>query len=53
MVQLAVFEEAPKLHATHNICVVGAVLVTKFAVEVVNGAQIGDMSHNHKDHLQM
>jgi hypothetical protein len=52
MVEAAVFEEAPELHARHSECVVRAVLVSKVTVEVVDFPQAADVSRDDVDHLK-
>ena len=51
VVEAAVFDKAPELHASHGEGVVRALLIAQLAVEVVDLAQAADVSSNHIQHL--
>ena len=51
VVEAAVFEKAPELHAGHGEGVVRALLVSQLAVVVVDLAQTADVSCDHIQHL--
>ena len=51
VVEAAVFEKAPELHASHGEGVVRALLVPQLAVVVVDLAQTADVSRDHIQHL--
>ena len=52
VVQAAVFEEAPELHAIHDKRVVRTLLVAKGAVEVVDLTQVRDVAYDDEDRLK-
>ena len=51
VVETTVLEEAPELHAVHDERVVGALLVPQGAVELVDLAEVRDVTDHDEDHL--
>lgn len=51
MMELAVHQESPELHLVHHKRVVGTLVVSQTAVEVVDLPQSTDVSHHYIQHL--
>ena len=52
MMEVAVFEEAPELHATHDEGVIRTVIISQATVEIKHPLQARHVAHQNKHHLK-